>query len=253
MSRFKYFFILICMIAFSSPGLAETTLIIATGELPPYVSAQPEQSFLTELFDEVAREMGVKFVFKFMPWKRCETSVENLEVWAAIPYVKTPEREEKFDFSEALYIKQSKFFYYSPNGKTKDIFYNDLSDLKGYRIGAVRGYYYNQMFIDAGLTIDLVTAEEQNFKKLRFGRIDLAPAIETVGWHVIRNLFPLEELGKFFTLTKSFHQGGNYLMTSKQYPDTQNLVNRFNLALEKVKKNGIYQRISDKQGIVVTY
>jgi polar amino acid transport system substrate-binding protein len=243
----------VCMFGFLTNGSAETTLIIVTDEHPPHVSKNPKESFLTEVLDEVAREMGVKFEFRFMPWKRCELSVEKLEAWGAVPYVRTLEREKKCYFSDSLYYYQSKFFYYNPAGKRKQIRYTELSDLKDYRIGAVKGYYYEQVFLKAGLNVEYVTAEEQNFKKLKEGRIDLIPADEVLGFYIIRKLYPPEDAGKFFTLSKQLNVSGNFLMTSKHYPDTQKLLARFNAALMKIKKNGVYQRILDKHGIKVTY
>ncbi|MHC1728271.1 MAG: substrate-binding periplasmic protein [Syntrophobacteraceae bacterium] len=242
----------LCVIGFSCKGLAVTTLVIATGEHPPYVSENQKESFMTEVLHEVAHEMGVRFEFRFMPWKRCELAVEKLEAWGAIPYVITPEREKKFDFSERLYNKQSKFFFYSRSGTYKQIPYADLSDLKGYRIGGVRGYYYEQAFLEAGLDVEYVTAEELNFRKLQAGRVDLIPAEVVLGFHIIRKLFPLE-VGNFFTLSKPLDASGNYLMTSKQYPDSQNLLTKFNVALKKIKGNGVYQRILDKHAVVLTY
>lgn len=253
MSTWRLLLILIVsVIGFSSKVSAETTLVIATGELPPYVSENRNESFLTEILNEVAREMGVKFVFKFMPWKRCEAAVEKLEAWGAIPYVRTPEREKKYYFSEKLFDRQGKFFFYSPGGIHKQIPYAGLSDLKGYIIGGVRGYYYEQPLLEAGLHVEFVTADEQNFWKLKAGRVDLIIADEVVGFYIIRQRFP-REAENFFTLSKPLDVIGDYLMTSKQYPDTQNLLTRFNRALKKVKENGVYQKILDKHGVVLTY
>jgi CheY-like chemotaxis protein len=94
----------VCVIGFSSKGWAETTLIIATGELPPYVSENQKESFLTEVLHQVAQEMGVTFVFR-------------------------------------------------QNGTPQQIHYAGLSDLKGYIIGGVRGYYYEQSLLEAGLHV----------------------------------------------------------------------------------------------------
>lgn len=253
MLTYRLFIILIvCVIGYSSQGLAETTLIIATGELPPYVSKNPKESVMTEVLYEVAHEMGVTFVFRFMPWKRCESAVEKLEAWGAIPYVLTPEREKKFYFSDKLFNREGKFFYYSRNGTHKQIPYAGLSDLKGYIIGGVRGYYYEQSLLEAGLHVEFVTADEQNIWKLRAGKVDLVIADEVVGYYIIRKRFPLE-VGNFFTLLKPLDVIGDYLMTSKKYPDTQKLLTQFNMALKKIKENGVYQRILDKQGVVLSY
>lgn len=253
MSTWRLFFILIVsVIGLSSKVSAETTLVIATGELPPYVSENRKESFLTEVLDEVAREMGVKFEFKYMPWKRCELALENQDAWGAVPYVLTPERGKKYYFSEKLFNRQAKFFSYSPDGKRKQIPYDRLSDLKGYVIGGVRGYYYEQPLLQAGLQVELVTTDEQNFRKLKAGKVDLIPSDEVVGFHIIKKRFPLET-GNFSTLSTPLDASGDYLMTSKKYPGTQRLLARFNAALKKVKENGVYQRILDKHGIVLTY
>jgi len=248
----KLFMLGVCLLGFSSKGMAETTLVIATGELPPYVSQNKNESYLTEVLHEVAREMGVKFVFKFMPWKRCESAVEKLEAWGAIPYVPTPERKEKYFFSDKLFNRQAKFFYYSPTGKSKQIPYSDLSDLKNYIIGGVRGYYYEQPLLKAGLNVEFVTSDEQNFRKLREGKVDLIPSDEVVGFYIIRKRFPLEA-NNFFVLSKPLDASGDHLLTSKKYPDTQRLLTKFNAALNKIKKNGVYQKVLDKHGVVLTY
>ncbi|MFC3530615.1 substrate-binding periplasmic protein [Vogesella facilis] len=229
---------------------AETVLTIATGELPPYVSAQPQDSFLTELLHEVGHRMGVRFRFEFMPWKRCERYVEEKRVWAAIPYVPTPERNQRFYFSAPLYSKRTVFFYYSANGRPKPISYRQLTELQGYNIGAVRGYFYEQMLRDAQLQTSQINNEEQGFSMLRAGRIDLLPAMETAGWYMLGKLFPGERQ-LFFTVDKPLDVGANYLMTAQDYPDGQRLLQRFNSALQAVKDNGGYQRIARRHGLVL--
>ena len=243
----------VCVFGYAATGAAEMTLIIATGENPPYVSERPEESFLTDIFLEVAKEMGVMFDFQFMPWKRCEASVEELKAWGAIPYISTPERQKKFYFSEELFYRQSKFFAYSPDGRHQQIPYAALSDLKGYKIGGVLGYYYEQPFLEAGLDVDFVPTEEQNFRKLNAGRVDLIPADEVLGWHLIKTLFPPKEAGNFFTLEKPLNESGIFLITSKRYPDAQNLLANFNSALRKIKENGVYQGVLKKYKLQLAY
>ena len=253
MSAWRLLYILIvCVIGFTSNVSAETILVIATGEYPPYVSKNPEDSFLTEVLYEVGREMGVTFVYKILPWKRVEHAVETLNAWGAMPYVINPEREKKYYFSEKLVERRGVFFYYNPSGTHKHIPYAELSDLRGYITGAARGYYYEQALLEAGLDVEFVTSEEQNFRKLKAGRVDLVTATEAVGAYVIRKLFPLETRN-FFTLSKPLSVAGSHLITSKQYPDTQRLLALFNKALHTIKANGVYQKILDKHPDVQPY
>lgn len=226
-------------------------LVIATSELPPYVSANPQDSFLTDLLPQVADEMGVRFEFRFMPWPRCERAVDDQQVWATMPYVPTPERNKKFLFSAPLYAKRTVLFYYSNNGGAFPHTFQDLSELKGLNIGGVRGYYYEEMFAQAGLQLDLANSEEQSFKKLRAGRVDMAPAVESVGWDVIRKGFPANEQANFKVLDTPLSVGHNYLMTSRDYPGTQRLLERFNDALAKLRRSGVYQQVAERHGIAV--
>jgi polar amino acid transport system substrate-binding protein len=166
--------------------------------------------------------------------------------------VLTPERKKTYDFSDKLFNREGKFFYYNQKGTPKQIPFAVLSDLKGYIIGGVIGYYYEKTLHDAKLNVEYVTEDEQNFWKLRAGKVDLIIADEVVGRYIIRKRFPLD-VGKFFTLSKPLDVIGDYLITSKKYPDTQKLLLKFNMALEKIKGNGVYQRILDKHGVVLTY
>ena len=255
MNSFKQVLLGSCLLlSVVSSAFAQTEeLRIVAGELPPFTSENPEESFLTEVLQEVAREMGVTFTIIFVPWIRCECQVEQLQAWGAFPYVSNPEREQKFFFSDRLYSAQAKFFYYSPDGEKKDFSYTELQDLRPYRIGGVRGYYYVKAFEDAGIELELVTDEEQNPKKLAAGRVDFIIMNETVGWHLIKKSFPPDKVKNFGTVEKPYTEFNSCLMTSKHYPNTQGLLTRFNAALNKVKETGVYQRIIEKHGLTVRY
>lgn len=88
---------------------ATETLVIVTNDYPPYAHADADGSFLPDLFDAIGHEMNVTFEFHFKPWKRGEQDVENLEAWGTLPYRRTEERARKFNFSDALYIEDSRF------------------------------------------------------------------------------------------------------------------------------------------------
>jgi polar amino acid transport system substrate-binding protein len=229
-------------------GGASETLIIASGELPPYVSEYPKQSFLTELFEALGQDMGVQFSFRFMPWRRCELAVDSLQAWGAIPYVRTAEREQRFIFSDPLYAKQTLLFYYGGNSVRPHSF-KTLSELKPYRMGGVKGYYYELMFAEAGLKMELSSSEEQSFHMLRAGRVDLVPALEMVGWNLVRKQFPPEDAARFAVLEQPLQVGTNHLMSSRHYPGGQLLLERFNQSLAKLRGNGVYQRIADSYGL----
>lgn len=138
-------------------------------------------------------------------------------------------------------------FAYGPDGGKKPIPFEELADLKGYRIGVTLGYFYEKTLKDAGLDVVSVAAEDQSFLMLQKGRVDLAPLGEASGWYRIKKLFPPEEVAKFHTLAKPLPSGGAvYLMTSKRYPETRNLLERFNQALAKTRERGTYRKLFER-------
>ena len=234
----------------SANDAAPQTLIIVTSELPPYTSAEPQDSFLSALLQEVGKEMGVNFEFRFMPWARCEQAVDSLQAWATLPYVPTPEREKKFLFSTPLYAKRTMLFHYSEEPLTLPKTFTDLSELSQYKVGGVRGYYYESVFSEAGVRLSLASSDEQGFRMLRAGRVDLMPALEVVGWNIIHNMFPLEEQANFHVMETPLNVGYNYLMTSRRYPQAEQLLERFNHALHVLELNGVYRKLAIRHGIV---
>jgi polar amino acid transport system substrate-binding protein len=248
----KPYLLALVLTLLAGPARADpTVLVIATSELPPYVSANAKDSFLTELLPEVGKEMGVTFQFRFMPWPRCEIAVDELQAWASMPYVRTPERDQKFLFSEPLYAKRTVLFYYSPTNQGYPRTFATLGDLKRYKMGGVRSYYYEALFAEAGMILELAGNEESSFKKLRAGRVDMVPAVDVVGWDVIRKTFPPEERENFHVLDTPLAVGHNHLMTSRNYPQAELLMERFNQALAKVRRNGVYKQVAERQGLVV--
>ena len=227
-------------------------LVISTGEFPPFVSERPGQSYLTEVLDAAAQDMGVRFIYRFMPWKRCLVAVEKGRVWASLPCVKTPEREERLHFSQALYRARIRLFRHCLH-RQKQIKHAGLQDLRPYLIGGIIGYYYTGPLKEAGLSLELVAEEVQNLEKLAAGRIDLAIMNETVGWHLIHSRFTPERAGHFCTLDPPLFVHDVFMAVSKAYPHGKTLLQRFDLALARVKSTGIYGDIVKRHNLRVSY
>ena len=244
----------LCFLVLPLIARAEETLVIATNIYPPYVNEDVENSFLPELFDEIGKQMGVRFRIEILPWLRCEQSVEDHAAWGAIPYRKTDVREQRFAFSDPIYLQDSHFFAYDATGVKPRYSYSDLTDLRGLRIGGIHGYYYESWFEEVGLDMDFAHSEEQNLRRLKAGRIDLFPSATTLGWYQIRALFPPEEVANFYTLENPLIDGaGLHLMTSPTYPDNDALLVRFNAALQTVKSSGLYAQLVEKHGLTLRF
>ncbi len=214
---------------------------LATGEWPPYAGEQlAGGGVAVELVQAVFREMGRQADIRFLPWRRCEASVRGGLVWAAFPYAKTPERQAGFFFSDPLIEGRDVWFYFGD--RMRGVAYDDLTELRSYRIGMASGYWYEEMFRQAGLEVDPSSSDLVGLAKLRAGRLDLFPMNELTGIWLIERYFP-EQRQNFGILEQPLRSNQNALIVSKVYPGGLLLLGEFNLALRKIKANGVYQRI----------
>lgn len=211
---------------------------LATGEWIPFTSENMEHyGKFSERVSIVLKEMGVSFGYVFYPWNRCYDSVLKGKVWAAFPYSFTAERAEKVWFTDALSCSKTVFFYYQ-NPKTPEKFiYDSLEDLKRYKLGGVRGYFYESLFNKAGLSVDYVNKEIGALEKLKLLRVDLVPVNDMVGWNLIYANFP-EEIQNFRVVDKPLSVSPLRLIVSKDYPGSEALLERFNMALKIAIEKG---------------
>jgi polar amino acid transport system substrate-binding protein len=225
-------------------------LVVATNEYPPYISADPKLSFIGELFEHIGKDMGVTFTFRYMPWKRCVAALDAQEVWAVVPFVRTPEREARYLLSDKLYSRKAKFFYHDSSARQWPAGYRDIGELKQFKIGGVAGYWYEAMFVEAGIIIDPAITDERNFSKLQVARFDLAIADENVGNYIIHTQFP-QQAERFHVLESPFYLSDNMLMMNR-LPANAALLARFNRALEGMRKSGVYDSIVNRRKLVLS-
>jgi polar amino acid transport system substrate-binding protein len=215
------------------PSVAGEAIPFAIGEWPPYTSEQlPEYGLMTKIATAVIRDMKATPVYSFQPWVRCEEQVKAGKAFATFPYAITRKRKREFDFSDPMLVSSNMLFY-----NTRVIKHpfpvNDLEDLKSFRIGGVRGYYYTESFEMAGLHLEYVHEDEQNVRKLHAGRIDLAVMDRVLGWNLIRKLYPGER-ALFATVPRPLGINPMCFMISRTYPGSKSLRIRLNQAIRRV-------------------
>jgi len=241
------FMALILSVSFTFVGIGQTKLSLTTGEWAPFTSEKLEGlGFITEIVTAVTAEMDIVPDYKFYPWKRAELMVDTSKAWAAFPYAKNDERSKKHDFSDAVASSSLIFFYYKP--VLKQFEYTTLEALKDYTIGGNPGYTYENAVKKANLNVQWVTGEESNFKKLAKGKVQLTIQNELVGWTLIKKLFP-DKVHEFATAKKPYEESAMYLMVSREYPNSKQILKSFNDGLKAIKTKGIFQNIYKKYNL----
>lgn len=242
----KKLLVLFFIIFLSSTTVWAEKVPLVTGEWSPYTSENLEgYGFITEIISEVIKEMDMEPEYKFYQWKRCYSLVKRGKVWAAFPYSYTEERAQEVLFSDTVGESTTKFFYYK---KTKDYTFETLEDLKPYKIAGVKGYFYEEDFNQAGLSVSYTSDETSALKRLVAGRVELMPLNELVGWALIKTEFP-DEIDHFGTLPKAYSVAELKLIVSKDYPNSMELLKKFNETLKNVKTMESYNAILMKYGL----
>lgn len=231
-----------------SYAAAQEVLPLATGEWPPYNSSQMAGGGVhTEIVVAVVNEMGMVPQYTFHPWKRVEKLLEQGMVFGAFSYTSNPQRAARFDFTKPFAVSTTQFFYFKPN--TPAINWKNWEDLKPYRLAGVLGYSYLPNMRASGATVIEVTSDAQLIPLLRAGRADFVALDSVNGWLEINKHFAAE-VGQFGTLEKTLHSDSpSFVMVSRQYPDYQRLIDRFNDALDRIRRNGGYDAILMKHGL----
>lgn len=243
-----FFIVFLSTVVANASDIKEVTL--ATGEWPPYTSEHMKNyGVFSEIVSAVFREMGIKPVYKFYPWKRSELELQEGRAFATFPYTMTPERRKKFHFSDSMAFNTGRLFYNTrkyPNG----ISFKSIQDLEKYKIGGTLGYWYVDKFRQMGFNVEYVATDEQNIQKLYLQRVDLVPLDEMAGFYLIRKLYP-DKMNSFACSGKALNQDSLHVMFSKTYPDAEKLEEGFKRAFIRIKENGMYQRIINKHGFMV--
>ena len=258
MNRAGYLFTLIFLgIFFTCPGTSDAEaakakeVVLATGEWRPYPPPHMENhGVFPEIVTAVFGEMRMKPVYRFYPWKRVEEEVRKGRAFASFPHIITPERSALFHFSDSIMFSNGRMFYNTrkyPHG----IEFEDLHDLRRYKIGGGTSYRHQDLLRDLGLNIEYVLSEDQNIRMLFLRRLDLLPMDETTGIYNIRRIYP-RRAHHFAYAEKPLTQDSLRLMISTEYPHSEKIEKEFSEAFKRIKGNGVYLKICNRYGIVTS-
>jgi polar amino acid transport system substrate-binding protein len=219
-----------------------TKITLVTDDYLPYTSTDRNGSgVIGDLVREAFAAMGIEVNYQFASWKRCEILVSSGEVFGAIPYFINDERSKLYDFSAPVLLGLTRYYYNReqfPNGFD----WRSVDDFKGYRMGAIAGYWYIPEFTKAGLDVHLVGSEEQNFIKLARQRIDFTLAGQPRAEKAIRNLAK-ELQDKIATVAKPESRETFHVLVSRKYPHAQRFNQLLTLGLSRIIKSGQYANI----------
>lgn len=213
--------------------------IIATGEYPPFSGEQlKDNGIAAAIVSKAMKEIGYEIEIKFMPWplatKATAESGTNQGVRAAFPYVKSPEREREFYFSDPILTVETSIFY-NPAKTPQISAQTSLADLKDYHLLPIAGYRYLSAVEQLPKLNRVAENNVEAFKQLlNDPDTQLVAEATAVGSQVLSDTFPRQQQQiKFLPAFTS----PLYLIASKRNPYSRSLILEFNKALAAIDED----------------
>lgn len=157
-------------------------LRLATLEYPPYCSQSlPQGGSIVELTTRAFATQGYKVQVDFMPWARVRAALHSGHYQGALALWPREVVEEKLHASRPLFYSELGFFV----RKDTPIDFKDLAELKGRKVGVVRGYGYPTSVLHSGFSAEEAVDDISNLRKLDARRFDLVLLERAVGQYLI--------------------------------------------------------------------
>lgn len=233
--------ILVGLLAWGTATLAHAAepLTLTTTEFPPYMSAaMPEGGVLVALTRAAMRQSGTDVRVQFMPWARALNEVRSGNADGLIGAWHSREREDYLVFPDPLLNNEIGFF----GRRDRTPLFSSLSDLKGLRIGTVRGYANPPSFLAADLDSEEEGDDFANLRKLEAGRIDLVLIDRLVAEYLIAARMP-DARPRMQWLEPAVSKTPIYTTFSKAKQGHELAVKQLNLGLQKIRNSGEFSAI----------
>jgi polar amino acid transport system substrate-binding protein len=190
--------------------------------------------FDVEIGKALAKEMGLKANPVATPWETIIAGLQMRKYDAIIGSMGiTEKRKQAVDFTIPYYRSGAQIFVSAENTSIRS-----ADDLKGKTIGVMKASTFKE--VASGYSSDLVeyTSDITALQDLPTGRLDAVITDQAVGLYAINRMnFPIKDVGEPLTQDE---------MAIAVHKGDKELRQKLNQALEKIIRDGTYDRISRK-------
>ncbi|MBF0266609.1 MAG: ABC transporter substrate-binding protein [Gammaproteobacteria bacterium] len=204
-----------------------------------YQEGKKNKGIAIEIVKAIQKEIQDNSKIKVYPWSRGVRIVSKKKNAALFSMLRTPEREDKYQWIGPL--TSMKMVFFKRTGS--DIQIKNMEDAKKVnKVGVTRNVGNHQMMISKGFkNLDVLQegADEQNIKKLVKGRIDLWPSLKMAGLYQARKMGLTGQIEAVEDVVA--FSGDMYIAVNK---DTdQQLIQKWQDAFDRLKKQGVIDKI----------
>lgn len=155
---------------------------LATLEYPPYSSTGLKGGgSIVELTRRAFASQGYQPQIDFLPWARVRAELRAGTYQGALALWPQEIKEENLIASRPLFYSQLGLF----TRRQAPVHFASLDDLRGYKVGIVRGYGYPPGILTSGVITEEAVDDISNLRKLAARRFDLVLLERIVGEHLV--------------------------------------------------------------------
>ena len=222
---------------------------IVTEEFPPFNYTENGRltGYATEVVQAVLAETGIQGNFHVLPWVRAMNWAEERENVLIYSIARNEEREKIFTYVGL--ITEGENYFYALKGR-RDMALKSLDEAKKFTVGVVHDDIREAMLVRKGFKINKnlfpVQLNEQNYLKLKSGRIDLWPMNSVTMKYIVRKSGdePDQLIEPVLRIDSIFLYPGDFMAFGPHTSDA--VLEAFRQGLERVKSSGKFKEISDK-------
>lgn len=231
---------------FSVPQIKAQELILMVDDYPPYIDkSEANQGFWSEIVIAAFNRVGIKAKLQYKPWARVSLEINRANA-ISFGYLKDEKRSKKWLFSDVIASTQGGFLA----KKSRKLTWATYQDLIPYRIGRTIGYSFGDEFQkwESQLKIEDVPEDIQNIQKILANRTDLFVTETASAAGLIRQHFDKEQRDSlaFIKGPALAADATVHLVCAKSFDKCAQYVDKFNLGLKQISKEGLKQKIIKK-------
>jgi len=240
-------FLIITLFYSANSFAIQKRFTLATVDFPPYyASGLPESGWVSEVVKAALETQGYNVEVRFMPWAKAVKYTKQGYYDALLGAFYTEERAEAYYFSAPISQARTGFFKRVDN----DVSFKELTDLKGYKIGVVKGYATSKTFDAADyLNKVVVTSDEVGLKMLNNKSLDLFTGTQASINYLMEQILEEKEPGISETIEfikPVLAMNKMYVAISKKAVDADLKLIDFNQGLRTIYLDGTFRKIKMK-------
>ncbi|MCH1918963.1 transporter substrate-binding domain-containing protein [Shewanella sp. A3A] len=229
----------ISLLLHSWSSQAATAVTLVNDVWSPYVEADGRQGLAIEIVRAALQQQQRTLTVQIKPWARAYRDVQSCNNDLILVWYEAS-RLHEIRYSAPFLTNRLRFIK-----RLDDSFeYQDLAHLAGKSIGVIRGYNYQNAFINnPSYYLSANHSLSANLQMLALKRIDLVVEDELVA---ATTIFQQRMEGQFIFTGPALDERQLYVATGTCNAEGEALIDSFNQGLTAIRANGEYQQLVDK-------